>query len=229
MSLKMKRNKLKAEMEKLEASREELFRNAGKQISDSDLMELVKSKNAHTISQDFKRLDQERDRMYALLESKKFDYNKSQDILDQSGADSDAARKVKDLEKQLVKAERELSGSLVELGKAAFANEYYHSLLTGNEESSKAGEQIAQLLDKRSALEKEITYLDAKIRIKELESVIEVDHQKEQRVSAQISSLNEQLKEIDQRIQQARKQIQELHQVLEDSRVNDGTADERIS
>jgi chromosome segregation ATPase len=229
MSLKMKRNKLKAEMEKLEASREELFRNAGRQISDSDLMELVKSKNAHTISQDFKRLDQERDRMYALLESKKFDYNKSQDILDQSGADSDAQKKIKELEKLLVKAEREFGGSLEELGKAAYDLESCRKRMIEEPRAAEALEQIDSLLEQRSKLDRQLAYLDARIRIKELESAIDVDHQKEQRVSAQISALNDQLKEIDQRIQQTRKQITELGEVLEHNRPTDGSADERIT
>jgi DNA repair exonuclease SbcCD ATPase subunit len=229
MSLKMKRNKLKAEMEKLEASREELFSNAGRQISDSDLMELVKSKNAHTISQDFKRLDQERDRMYALLESKKFDYNRSQDILDQSGAESDAQKKIKELEKKLVKAERELGGALEELGKAAYDLDSCRKRMVEEPKAADALEQIDGLLARRSQLDKQLAYLDAKVRIKELESAIDVDHQKEQRVSSQISSLNDQLKEIDQRIQQTRKQIRELGEVLEKNRPADGAADERLT
>jgi chromosome segregation ATPase len=90
-------------------------------------------------------------------------------------------------------------------------------------------EQIDGLLARRSQLDKQLAYLDAKVRIKELESAIDVDHQKEQRVSSQISSLNDQLKEIDQRIQQTRKQIRELGEVLEKNRPADGAADERLT
>ncbi|MGM0432521.1 MAG: hypothetical protein ACQEQU_07405 [Spirochaetota bacterium] len=227
MSLRMKRNKIKAELEKLEAAREDLFRNAGKQICNSELIHHVKSKNAHAISEDFKRLDKERDRLYALLESKRFDYNKSQDILDQSGADSDAAKKVKELEKRKAQAEQELNQVYGQIGKQAAQMRYYTDSLSERQDASAALEQVEALLEERQTFEKELEQLEAQTKIRELSSAIDVDRQKQERVRSQITALNGQLTEIEQRIEQMKAQIEELRTTLPKNATGDRITDEQ--
>ncbi len=227
MSLKLKRNKIKAEMEKLESAREDLFRNAGKQICNSELIKLVKSKNAAMISADFKRLDQERDRMYALMESRKFDFNKSQEILNQSGIDSDVNKKVRELEKRLEKAKEELGTEYAEMGRLAIELDYYVAALKGIDHLDEVVAEIDRLTLERKRIERKLARLEAKIKIKELESIIDVDHQKDQRVRSQIEALNEQLKELDQRIVSNRKQISALKKVLAEDSEDDGMTGEQ--
>lgn len=227
MSLKLKRNKIKAEMERLESAREDLFRNAGKQICNSELIKLVKSKNAAVISADFKRLDQERDRMYALMESRKFDFNKSQEILNQSGIDSDVSKKVRELEKRLEKAKEELGTEYAEMGRLAIELDDYVAALKGIEHLDEVVAEIDRLTLEKKRIERRLARLEAKIKIKELESIIDVDHQKDQRVRSQIEALNEQLKELDQRIASNRKQIAALKKVLAEDPEDDGMTGEQ--
>lgn len=212
MSLKMKRNKLKSELETMEQAREELFRSAGKQISNSELIEHVRSRNARVISDDFKRLDQERDRMYALLEARKFDYNRNQDLLNQSGVETDVAKKIRELDRLVTSAQESLQEGYAQLGSLLYRRK---EALPEDESITAASIEIAQLLERRSELEAKISRLEAKVRIKELESQIDVDYQKEQRIKSQLAVLTEQLEELDARITSQRSQIASLKQVLQ--------------
>lgn len=212
MSLKMKRNKLKSELETMEQAREDLFRSAGKQISNSELIEHVRSRNARVISDDFKRLDQERDRMYALLEARKFDYNRNQDLLNQSGVETDVAKKIKELERLVSSAQESLQEGYAQLGSLLYGRE---KALPDDESINAAADEIAQLLSRRAELESKISRLEAKVKIKELESQIDVDYQKEQRIRSQLAVLTEQLEELDARITSQRSQIAALKQLLQ--------------
>lgn len=216
MSLKRKRTKLKAEIEKMDTAREELFRNAGKQICNSELIKMVKSRNALVISNDFIRLDQERDRMYALLESRKIDYNRNQDLLVQSGIEGDVQKKVRDLDKRLEKAEHLVAADYAALGKVAMGEPRIVSLFN-DEQMQNLYAEAAELRKQREHTERQLARLEASLKIKELESSIDVDHQKEQRIKGQLESLNVQLKELNNRTTANRKQIAKLKQQLLDT------------
>ncbi|MCF7933470.1 MAG: hypothetical protein K9M84_06145 [Spirochaetia bacterium] len=229
MSLKMKRNKLKAEMEKMDSAREDLFRNAGKQICNSELIKRVKSRNAAVISEDFSRLDQERDRMYALLESRKIDLNRNQDVLSQSGIETpDVVKKVRELGRRLDKAQQLLDQEYAVLGKAALGDEGYVEELQSHEDVAKVLSEIDRLNGERREIEHQLNRLESALRIRELESAIDVDRQKEVRIKGQLDALKGQLEELDHRITANRKHIASLKQVLLDDEPADrGTPGEQ--
>ncbi len=228
ISLKRKRKKLKDEMEKIDTAREDLFRNAGKQICNSELIKKVKSKNAAVISGDFNRLDQERDRMYALLESRKIDFNRNQDILNKFGVEIDIAKKVREMDKRLHKAEQALDQEYTALGKSAFGSEVYANLPQSHSEIAEILVEIDRLQSKRKQVGHQLSQLEINLKIREIESIIDVDHQKEIRAKSQLESFSEQLKEIDQRILSNRKQIASLKQILlDDSQEDSGTSSEQ--
>ncbi len=222
MSLKMKRNKMKSELEKMDVAREDLFKNSGKQICSSDLIGHVKSKNAVAISKDFSRLDQERDRMYALLESRKFEFNQNQDLLNHSGVDGDVNKRIKELEKQYHKAKAGLDAAFSALGSKAIGIDEYRELAQNHEEILAIIYEINGLLAEREGVQRQLDTYDARLKIKELESTIDIDHQKETRVKSQVKVLNEQLEELKQRIASNRKQIAALKKMI----VNENSEEE---
>ncbi len=214
MPLKMKRNKMKSELEKMDTAREDLFKNSGKQICNSDLIGHVKSKNAIAISKDFSRLDQERDRMYALLESRKFEFNQNQDLLNHSGVEGDVNKRIKELEKQYNKAKIGLDDAFTALGAKAHEIDEYLGLAQQHEELLTVVNEINSLNLERTGIQQQLDTYDARLRIKELESTIDIDHQKETRVKSQVKVLNEQLEELKQRISSNRKQIAALKKLV---------------
>ena len=225
MSLRMKRNKLKAELEKMDGAREDLFKNSGKQICNSELISRVKSKNAVSISRDFSRLDQERDRMYALLESRKFEYNQNRDLLSHAGVEGDVNKRVKELEKQADRARRELGDAYSELGTRASVDEACQGKADVEDGLKPVISEIAQLTEERRLVQQQLDIFDSRLKIKELESTIDVDHQKELRLKSQVKALNEQLDDLKLRISGNRKQIAALKKLIQDAEPRDDEPD----
>ncbi len=167
--------------------------------------------------------------MYALLESRKIDLNRNQDVLSQSGIETpDVVKKVRELGRRLDKAQQLLDQEYAVLGKAALGDEGYVEELQSHEDVAKVLSEIDRLNGERREIEHQLNRLESALRIRELESAIDVDRQKEVRIKGQLDALKGQLEELDHRITANRKHIASLKQVLLDDEPADrGTPGEQ--
>ncbi|NQT58125.1 MAG: hypothetical protein HQ557_03985 [Bacteroidetes bacterium] len=213
MSLRIKRNKLKSEIRKLDSAREDLFRKAGKQISSSDYIKQVKSRNAIIISEDFKRISIESARLYEQMENRKSEGQKNEEFLLRSGVTGSIDKRVEELTKN-----RELYYTNLQILYIDLA----HFMLDHPEELAKVEEvpeaannlqHIHKLERKQKELEKKITQLEAKIRIAELETIIKNDQDRVEHLNGQITLLTKQIQDIKEKVSQNRKQIVNLKKI----------------
>ena len=213
MSLRIKRNKLKNEIQKLDSAREDLFRKSGKQISSSDYIKQVKSRNAIIISEDFKRISIESARLYEQMENRKNEGQKNEEFLLRLGVTGSIDNKIGELQ-----ANRNLYYSNLQVLYIDLA----HFMLDHPEELAKVEEvqeaannlqHIHKLERKQKELNNKITRLEAKIRITELESIINNDQDQVEHINGQITMLTKQIQEIKEKVSQNRKQIVNLKKI----------------
>jgi len=213
MSLRIKRNKLKNEIQKLDSAREDLFRKAGKQISSSDYIKQVKSRNAIIISEDYKRISIESARLYEQMENRKSEGQKNEEFLLRAGVTGTIEKRVEELTKN-----RELYYTNLQVLYIDLA----HFMLDHPEEIAKVEEvpeaannlqHIHKLERKQKELENKITQLEAKIRISELEALIKNDQDRVEHLNGQITLLTKQIQDIKETVSQNRKQIVNLKKI----------------
>ncbi len=213
MSLRLKRNKLKSEIQKLDSAREDLFRKAGKQIVTSDHIKQVKSRNAIIIYEDYKRLGIEGTRLYDQMESLKQERQQHEEILLKAGVTGTIETRVEELSKNRNLYYSNLQVLYVDLA---------HFMLEHPEEMAKVEEipeaennlkHIHKLERKQQELEQKITRLEAQIRIKELEGLIKSDQDRVEHLNGQIALLTRQIQEIKDKVTQNRKQIVNLKKI----------------
>jgi len=213
MSLRIKRNKLKNEIQKLDSAREDLFRKAGKQISSSDYIKQVKSRNAIIISEDYKRISIESARLYEQMENRKSEGQKNEEFLLRAGVTGSIEKRVGELTKNRELYYTNLQVLYIDL--AHFMLDHPEELAKVEEVSEAANnlQHIHKLERKQKELENKITQLEAKIRITELETIIKNDQDRVEHLNGQIIILTKQIQEIKETVSQNRKQIVNLKKI----------------
>jgi len=213
MSLRIKRNKLKNEIQKLDSAREDLFRKAGKQISSSEYIKQVKSRNAIIISEDYKRISIESARLYEQMENRKSEGQKNEEFLLRAGVTGSIEKRVEELTKNRKLYYTNLQVLYIDLA---------HFMLDHPEEIAKVEEvpeaannlqHIHKLERKQKELETKITQLEAKLRIAELETTIKNDQDRVEHLNGQITMLTKQIQDIKETVSQNRKQIVNLKKI----------------
>jgi len=213
MSLRLKRNKLKAEIQKLDSAREDLFRKAGKQICSSDYIKQVKSRNAVIIYEDYKRLGIESTRLYEQMETRKDERQRNEELLMRAGVTGSIETRIEELRKNRELYYKNLQVLYIDLA---------HFMLDHPEELAKVEElpqaetnlkHIHKLERKQKELEQKITQLEARLRIAELEGVIKNDQDRVEHLNGQIALLSKQIQEIKDKVTQNRKQIVNLKRI----------------
>lgn len=215
MSLRLKRNRLKGEIQKLDSAREELFRKAGKQISSSDHIKQLKSRNAMIISEDFRRLGIESTRLYEQMENRKTDRKTNEEFLARAGVVGSIENRVEELKKTRDLYFSNLKVLYLDLAHFMLEKEDEMSQVETIPEAETCLKHIHKLERKQKELENRISQLEAQIRIEELELLIESDQDRSAHLKNQISLLNRQIQEIDEKISQYRKQIVNLKRIAE--------------
>ena len=213
MSLRIKRNKLKNEIQKLDSAREDLFRKAGKQISSSDYINQVKSRNAIIISEDYKRISIESARLYEQMENRKSEGQKNEEFLLRAGVTGSIEKRVGELTKNRELYYTNLQVLYIDL--AHFMLDHPEELAKVEEvpEAANNLQHIHKLERKQKELENKITQLEAKIRITELETIIKNDQDRVEHLNGQIIILTKQIQEIKETVSQNRKQIVNLKKI----------------
>ena len=213
MSLRIKRNKLKNEIQKLDSAREDLFRKAGKQISSSDYIKQVKSRNAIIISEDYKRISIESARLYEQMENRKSEGQKNEEFLLRAGVTGSIEKRVGELTKNRELYYTNLQVLYIDL--AHFMLDHPEELAKVEEvpEAANNLQHIHKLERKQKELENKITQLEAKIRITELETIIKNDQDRVEHLNGQIIILTKQIQEIKETVSQNRKQIVNLKKI----------------
>ncbi|MBL7005967.1 MAG: hypothetical protein ISR78_02670 [Spirochaetia bacterium] len=213
MSLRIKRNKLKNEIQKLDSAREDLFRKAGKQISSSDYIKQVKSRNAIIISEDYKRISIESARLYEQMENRKSEGQKNEEFLLRAGITGSIEKKIEELTKNRNLYYTNLQVLYIDL--AHFMLDHPEELAKVEEvpEAANNLQHIHKLERKQKELENKITQLEAKIRISELETIIKNDQDRVEHLNGQITMLTKQIQDIKETVSQNRKQIVNLKKI----------------
>jgi len=213
MSLRIKRNKLKNEIQKLDSAREDLFRKAGKQISSSDYIKQVKSRNAIIISEDYKRISIESARLYEQMENRKSEGQKNEEFLLRAGVTGTIEKRVEELTKNRQLYYTNLQVLYIDL--AHFMLDHPEELAKVEEvpEAANNLQHIHKLERKQKELESKITQLEAKIRITELEAIIKNDQDRVEHLNGQITMLTKQIQDIKETVSQNRKQIVNLKKI----------------
>ncbi len=213
MSLRIKRNKLKNEIQKLDSAREDLFRKAGKQISSSDYIKQVKSRNAIIISEDYKRISIESSRLYEQMENRKSEGLKNEEFLLRAGVTGSIEKRVEELSKNRNLYYTNLQVLYIDL--AHFMLDHPEELAKVEEvpEAANNLQHIHKLERKQKELENKITQLEAKIRITELETIIKNDQDRVEHLNGQIAMLTKQIQDIKETVSQNRKQIVNLKKI----------------
>jgi chromosome segregation ATPase len=213
MSLRIKRNKLKNEIQKLDSAREDLFRKAGKQISSSDYIKQVKSRNAIIISEDYKRISIESARLYEQMENRKSEGQKNEEFLLRAGVTGSIEKRVEELTKNRELYYTNLQVLYIDL--AHFMLDHPEELAKVEEvpEAASNLQHIHKLERKQKELENKITQLEAKIRIAELETIIKNDQDRVEHLNGQITMLTKQIQDIKETVSQNRKQIVNLKKI----------------
>ncbi len=213
MSLRIKRNKLKNEIQKLDSAREDLFRKAGKQISSSDYIKQVKSRNAIIISEDYKRISIESARLYEQMENRKSEGQKNEEFLLRAGVTGSIEKRVGELTKNRELYYTNLQVLYIDL--AHFMLDHPEELAKVEEvpEAANNLQHIHKLERKQKELENKITQLEAKIRITELETIIKNDQDRVEHLNGQIIILTKQIQDIKETVSQNRKQIVNLKKI----------------
>lgn len=215
MSLRLRRNKIKGEIQKLDAAREDLFRKAGKQICSSDYIQQVKSRNATIIFEDYKRLGIEGTKLNEQIESRKDERQKNEDTLMRSGVTGNIETKIEELKKNRELFYKNLKILYVDL--AHFMLDHPEELVKV-EQLPAAGNnllQIQKLEIKQKELEEKITILEARERIAELETIIMNDENRVEHLNGQIALLSKQIEEIKEKVTKNRRQIVSLKRIAD--------------
>jgi peptidoglycan hydrolase CwlO-like protein len=213
MSLRIKRNRLKNEIQKLDSAREDLFRKAGKQISSSEYIKQVKSRNAIIISEDYKRISIESARLYEQMENRKSEGQKNEEFLLRAGVTGSIEKRVEELTKNRKLYYTNLQVLYIDL--AHFMLDHPEELAKVEEVQEAANnlQHIHKLERKQKELENKIIQLEAKIRISELETIIKNDQDRVEHLNGQITMLTKQIQDIKETVSQNRKQIVNLKKI----------------
>lgn len=207
MSLRLKKNRIKSDIQKLDSAREELFRKAGKQICATELIRQVKSKNAAIIFDDFKRLELENNSLLDQMNVRKNDCVLYEDLIANSGVTGAIEKHLDEQNKRLQEKEQALFGLYRAFGKMVREHNELIEQYAQDSGVISTLQSISDLEKEESTLEKHIAELEILIKIEELELLISDEQSKIRHFNGQIESLTRQIKEVESKIAQNRKQI----------------------
>ena len=207
MSLRLKKNRIKSDIQKLDSAREELFRKAGKQICATELIRQVKSKNAAIIFDDFKRLELENNSLLDQMNVRKNDCVLYEDLIANSGVTGAIEKHLDEQNKRLQDKEQALFGLYRAFGKMVREHNELIEQYAQDSGVISTLQSISDLEKEESTLEKHIAELEILIKIEELELLISDEQSKIRHFNGQIESLTRQIKEVESKIAQNRKQI----------------------
>ncbi len=213
MTLRMRQKKIRREIEQLNKEREQLFRDAGKQICTTKLIRDIKSKTAGTIAAEYERLEKAYEALYKQLEEKKHDRSKNEEILSHAGVANNLEKRIEELKESKSVNEENLNRLYAELGAYVLDRpEIYQKKEIP--ELERTLKEIASCREQIEHRQYRVKQLEAEIKVEELRQFIERDNQAIERKHAQISSLEKEIEEIKKRVSQNSEKIEELKQII---------------